>query len=113
MSDVKFYFDESVELAVSQQLALNGFDIVSAHSLGALGDSDIVHLQRATEMDRVLCTYDQDFLRLGAKTSEHAGNVFAPQNKATIGAWIRELRIIGEQNSLEDLRGRIIYLSNR
>ncbi|MBE2183142.1 MAG: DUF5615 family PIN-like protein [Anaerolineae bacterium] len=113
MSDVKFYFDERVELAVSQQLALNGFDVVSAHSLNALGRSDTFHLQEAIEMDRVLCTYDQDFSRLGAKTSEHAVIIFAPKNKAAIGGWIRELRIIAGKNAAEELSSRIFYLSTR
>jgi hypothetical protein len=55
LTEIKFYFDESVELAVSEQLAASGFDTVSAHSLDALGDKDQTHLERATEMERVLC----------------------------------------------------------
>lgn len=62
LSDIRFYFDESVELAVSEQLRASGFDTVSAHSLDQLGDDDDSHLQRATDMGRALCTYDADFL---------------------------------------------------
>lgn len=32
MSEILFYFDESVELAVSEQLNASGIDVVSAHS---------------------------------------------------------------------------------
>lgn len=68
MSDeLSFYFDESVELAVSEQLEIAGIDVVSAHSLAVLGDSDSNHLKRATEMGRVLCTYDTDFLIMASE----------------------------------------------
>ncbi len=40
MTELRFYFDESVDLAVSEQLTLAGLDVVSAHSLDKLGDKD-------------------------------------------------------------------------
>lgn len=66
-SELRLYFDESVELAVSEQLAAGGLDVVSAHSLEVLGDEDRNHLERATAMGRVLCTYGADFLRLASE----------------------------------------------
>lgn len=111
LSEIRFYFDESVELAVSNQLAAAGLDVVSAHSLDQLGDSDAHHLLRATRMGRVLCTYDQDFLRLAAEGIEHRGIIFARQQKATIGGWIREIKAIQAQLSAEDIAGRVVFLS--
>jgi hypothetical protein len=111
LSEIRFYFDESVELAVSQQLAAGGFDVVSAHGLKTLGDDDRSHLQRATEMGRVLCTYDTDFLVLAAQNFKHAGVIFAPQQKMTIGGWIREIRALSNRVSAEEAAGQIIYLS--
>lgn len=113
MSEIKFYFDESVELAVSEQLNASGFDVVSAHSLNKLGDTDPNHLQRATVMERVLCTYDTDFLILAKQQLEHAGIVFAPQQKASIGSWVRELRTLHARMSAEQAAGQIVFLSNR
>ncbi|MDQ7036038.1 MAG: DUF5615 family PIN-like protein [Anaerolineae bacterium] len=84
MVDLRFYFDESVELAVSLQLERAGIDVVSAHSLARLGDSDDNHLQRATDLERVLCTYDQDFLRLAAEGTSHHGIIFAQQQSALL-----------------------------
>ena len=43
-------------VVIAQQLALKGIDVVTVRDIGQLGDSDINHLQRATEMERVLCT---------------------------------------------------------
>lgn len=113
MSEIKFYFDESVELAVSEQLAAGGLEVVSAHSLEALGDSDPTHLHRATEMGYVLCTYDNDFLRLIQEVTEHAGIVFAHQQKASIGGWVREIRALHARMEAEDVAGQVIFLSMR
>jgi hypothetical protein len=110
-SDLKLYFDESVELAVSEQLAAGGLDVVSAHSLEVLGDDDRNHLERATALRRVLCTYDADFLRLASEGVEHAGIIFAPQQKASIGRWVREIRALHARLHAEDVLGQVIFLS--
>ena len=112
-SDLRFYFDESVELAVSEQLDAGGLDVVSAHSLDLLGDDDRNHLERATEMGRVLCTYDADFLRLASEGVEHAGIIFAQHQKASIGGWVREIRALHARLKSEDVHGQVIFLSMR
>lgn len=61
---IRLYFDESVEVVIAEQLRNKGIDTVTVRDLELLGDSDINHLRRATEMGRVLCTYDADFLEL-------------------------------------------------
>ena len=113
MSDLRFYFDESVELAVSEQLAAGGLDVVSAHSMEKLGDDDRNHLERATAMERVLCTYDSDFLRLAVEGIEHTGIIFAQQQKASIGGWVREIRALHARLTAEEAAGQVIFLSMR
>ncbi len=113
MSEIRFYFDESVELAVSTQLSTGGLDVVSAHSLETLGDADLNHLQRATKMGRVLRTYDTDFLVLASQDIAHAGIIFASQQKASIGAWVREIRMLHGRFDAVDVMGQVIYLSMR
>jgi predicted nuclease of predicted toxin-antitoxin system len=113
LAEITFYFDESVELAVSEQLAASGIDVVSAHSLQLLGDSDSNHLIRATEMERVLCTYDTDFLRLAKDYPNHAGIAFAQHQKASIGGWIRELRALQARLTADEVIGQIIFISLR
>ena len=87
--------------------------MVSAHSLKRLGDDDRNHLERATEMGRVLCTYDVDFLRLANQDATHSGIIFASLQKASIGGWVRELRVLHARLSAEEIAGRVIYLSMR
>lgn len=94
MSALSFYLDENVPTEVARQLRLSGIDAVSVRELGLLGTDDPNHLQRATSMSRVLCTHDQDFLRLAAEGLEHAGIAFSPQDRVSIGGWVRALRAL-------------------
>lgn len=102
-----------MELAISTQLAASGLDIVSAHGLERLGDTDPNHLERATRMRRVLCTYDTDFLILASQGRDHAGIIFAHQQKASIGGWVREIRALHGRLSAEEVVNQVIYLSMR
>jgi hypothetical protein len=108
---LRYYMDENVPTAVAEQLRLNSIDAISVHDLEQLGDADLNHLQRATNMGRVLCTHDQDFLRLAAEGSEHAGIAFAPQYQATIGGWVRELRSLHARLTANEAVGQVVYLS--
>jgi predicted nuclease of predicted toxin-antitoxin system len=113
LTEVRFYFDESVDLAVSEQLALAGLDVVSAHSLDTLGDEDPEHLRRATAMARVLCTCDADFLVLAQHHTEHAGIVFGAMQRVTIGDWVHYVRRLHAQKDAQDVRGLVFYVERR
>ena len=111
MSKIRFYIDENVEVEVTPQLVQHGIVAVSAKTLGKLGDTDANHLLRATEMGYVLCTYDQDFLRMNAEGVEHAGIIFAVQYQSTIGGWVRALRQIHAETTAEAMNGQVKYIS--
>jgi predicted nuclease of predicted toxin-antitoxin system len=113
LSELRFYFDENVQVAVSEQLRRAGFDVVSAHDLGTLGEEDTKHLQRATEMGRVLCTYDDDFLALANQGFEHAGIVFAQHEKTSIGDWVREIRSLYAAITAEQAQGQVFYVRTK
>ena len=100
-----------MDTTVAEQLVKSGIDVVTAQELQALGDSDEQHLQRATEMKRVVCTQDQDFLRIARNTPEHAGIAFAEQYGATIGGWVKALRNLHASTTAEEIQGQIRFLS--
>jgi predicted nuclease of predicted toxin-antitoxin system len=85
LTELRFYFDENIDPVIASQLLRRGMDAVSVHSLDLTGDTDISHLERATEMNRVLCTYDADFFHLNNTGIEHAGIFYAIQDRSTIG----------------------------
>ena len=82
---LQFYLDENLPVEIERQLKGRGINVVTVRDLGLLGDADINHLQRATEMNRVFCTYDVDFVRLAASGAEHAGIVLGQQDIHYIG----------------------------
>ena len=111
MSELQFYLDENVPTEIARQLRLSGIDTVSARDLGQLGGSDPDHLRRATSMGRVLCTHDQDFLRLAAEGAEHAGIAFSPQNRVSIGGWVRNLRALHGRYESSQVKNKVFFLS--
>ena len=52
---IRYYLDENVPVAVAAQLHNRGIDAVTVRDLRLFGDSDSNHLQRAADMQRVLC----------------------------------------------------------
>ncbi|MBE2270243.1 MAG: DUF5615 family PIN-like protein [Anaerolinea sp.] len=111
MGKPRFYIDENIEPELETQLRRYGIEAVSARSLEKLGDTDPNHLQRATEMGYILCTQDQDFLRMHAEGAIHCGLIFASAYGAHIGGWVRQLRRLYEQETAESLSGIVTYIS--
>jgi uncharacterized protein with PIN domain len=111
VSELRFYLDENVPTEVGRQLRSSGIDAVTARDLGRLGGADQEHLQMATRLSRMLCTHDQDFLRLAAEGIEHAGISFSPQNRVSIGGWVRELRALHTRFDAEEVKNLVFFLS--
>lgn len=111
MSDLRFYMDENVPTAVAEQLVRHGIDAVSVKNLAALGDSDINHLRRATEMGRMLCTYDADFIRIAAQELNLSGIAFAQQYQTNVGSWVKALRALHARMTAEEAVGQVVFLS--
>lgn len=85
---------------------MQGVDIIR----GQLRADDSVHLERATDMGRVVCTEDDDFLKLASKEIEHAGIIKGVQNKHSIGDWIRFLRFVHALSNAEEMRNKVTHL---
>ena len=109
MTEIRFYLDENVDTEIAVQLIRGGIEAVTVRDLELLGDSDPNHLRLATELERVLCTLDQDFLRMNAEDVEHAGIVFGEQYGSTIGGWVKALRKLHAIKTAEDMVNHIKY----
>lgn len=92
------------------QLRRHDIVVYTLQELGLLGDTDVNHLNRATELGCVLCTCDDDFLRLVADGEEYAGIVFGNQFKHGIGEWVSGLKLIHAVYSAEDFINHVEYL---
>lgn len=103
--------DENVDPEIAIQLVKGGIDAVTVRDLELLGDMDLNHLQKATEMQRVLCTHDQDFLRMHTEGIAHCGIAFGQHYGSTIGGWVRALRKLHSAKTAEEIIGMIEYLN--
>lgn len=113
MSAIRFYLDENVPAAVEEQLKKADIDVVSARSLGLLGEDDLFHLRRATELERALCTHDTDFIELAKAYLDHCGIVWGAHAEASIGGWVRALRKLHDETTAEEMIGQVRFVSVR
>ena len=106
---IRFYLDENVPVVVASQLRRRAIDAVTVRDLALLGDSDLNHLKRATEMNCVLCTHDVDYLELAINT-KHNGIIFGQQHRHSIGDWVRFLELVHTVYSVDDMQNRVEYV---
>ena len=107
---IRLYLDENLSPRIAEQLRRRGIDAVTVRDLGLLGDEDRNHLQRATQMDRVLVTTDVDFLRLAAENFPHQGIIFGIQEDHTIGDWVKRLELVCFVYTPEEMENHVEYL---
>jgi hypothetical protein len=107
---IRFYLDENVPIAVATQLSRRSIEAITVRDLGLLGDSDINHLYRATEMESVLCTHDSDYVELASSGVGHSGIVFGQQHRHGIGDWVRFLELVHAAYEPGEMRNRIEYI---
>jgi len=103
---IRFYIDENLSPEIATQLRLSGIDIIR----GSLGADDPAHLERATDMGRVVCTADDDFIKLAAQGIEHAGIIWGEQDDRSIGDWVKYLRLVHAVQSAEEMINTINYV---
>lgn len=109
MASIRYYLDEHIAEAVAKGLRRRGVDVRTLTEAGMLGASDEEHFAFAREEERTIVTQDDDFLRLAAHSSEHAGVVYLPQRR-TVGKTVRGLTLIAEVLGTEGMRGHVEFL---
>ena len=108
------YMDHCVKGATITGLRLRGVDVLTAREDAHHEVADPLVLDRATELQRVVFTQDEDFLRDAARRQEQGipfyGVIYAHQDRVSVGRCIEDLQFIVEIEDLENLVGRVIYL---
>ena len=105
-SRVNFYPDESLSPRIVAQLRTEGIDDIRE----PLRADDAEHLERATELGRVVCAEDDDFLKLAQPGIKHAGIIKGDQNTHSVGDWIRFLRFVQVVCGANELRNEVYFL---
>lgn len=111
---VAIYMDEHVHRAITMGLRLRGVDVLTAQEDGRRHVPDTILLDRATELQRVLFSQDEDLLaeanRRQTEGIPFAGVIYAHQLGVTIGMCIRDLELIAQAATLPDLANRVEFL---
>ncbi|MGB3404011.1 MAG: DUF5615 family PIN-like protein [Microcoleaceae cyanobacterium] len=108
------YIDEHVHRAITNGLRLRGVDVLTVQEDGRAGICDPLILDRATELERILFTQDDDFLVEANRRQQESiyfpGVIYAHQMWASIGDCIQDLELITQVGEVKDLANSICYL---
>jgi predicted nuclease of predicted toxin-antitoxin system len=110
MADIRFYADQHYPAPVTSGLLRRGIDVTTAQEMGLCGETDYDQLAFAMSQGRVMLTFDSDFLNLHRSGLKHAGIVWCPATKHSIGELIRKIVILHSARSAEDMVNRVEYL---
>lgn len=111
---IALYMDEHVRRSITIGLRLRDVDVLTVQEDKRAGTPDPILLDRATELQRVIFSQDQDFLieaqRRQAEGIAFSGVIYAPQLSVSIGDCVRDLEIIAKASGPEDLANCVEYL---
>lgn len=111
---VPLYMDHHVPRAITDGLRLRGIDVLSAWEDGAHKLEDPALLDRASELNRVLFSQDDDLLADAAHRQREGipfnGVIYVHQQHITIGKCVEDLELIAKVAEPGDLIGQVVYL---
>jgi len=109
-----FYMDENVHRAITTGLRQRDVDVLTVQEDGLRSFPDPMILDRATELQRVLFTQDEDFLaeanRRQAEGINFYGVIYTHKLIVSIGECVRDLEIIAKACERSEFANRVQYL---
>ena len=107
---IRFYFDQHIPSAVARGLRRRGVDVLTAQEANRCGISDQDQLQFSTQQERVLVTFDADFISLATGGSEHSGIAFCAASKYSVGELIYALLLVQDALNLDEMRNHVEFI---
>jgi hypothetical protein len=107
---IQFFMDQHYPAAVTQGLRRLGINVLTAQEAGRCGLLDSEQLAFATSQERVMATFDSNFLALHQSGVAHAGIAWCPQQKYGIGMLIQLLQLLHGVADRGQMRNRVEYL---
>lgn len=102
--------DEHIPQRVIRGLERQGIDAMSIHRAGLRTTDDPVILVAARQLERVIYTYDDDFLKLNSAGIPHLGILYHHRHKYSIGQAINAVALACQVLAMEEMRNRVEYL---
>ena len=107
---VRYFMDEHYPGPVSQGLHRLGIDVLTTQDAGRGGLPDPDQLAFATAENRVMVTFDIDYLALHQSGIGHAGIAWCREQKHGIGTLIQLLQLLHGVSERDQMRNRVEYL---
>ena len=107
---LRFYMDEHYPGPVTQGLRRFGIDVLSVQEARRCGLPDADQLAFATVEERVMVTFDSDYLALHRSGVKHAGIAWCPQQKYGIGMLLQLLELLHGIADRDRMRNHVEYL---
>src|SRR5262245_31565324 len=107
---IKFFFDQHIPDAVASALTQRGIDVLTAFQAGRCGLQDSEQLAFSLSEQRVVVSFDPDYLALAASGASHAGIAWCPATKYSIGQLIQALLMVHGVLSADDMKNGVEYL---
>ena len=107
---LRFFMDQHFPGPASRGLLRHGIDLLTAQEAGKCGLADDVQLAFATVEQRVLVTFDTDFLAIHQAGVQHAGIAWCYEQKYDIGQLIQVLLLLHGVLDSDAMRNHVEYL---
>ena len=111
---VALYMDENVNGAITNGLRQRQVNVLTVQTDHRSGISDPEVLARATELQRVLFSQDDDLLAEAKSCQTLAvpfpGVIFARQSRVSIGTCIRDLELIAKLGEVSEFENQVLFL---
>ena len=108
------YVDVHVKSAITVGLRKRGIDVLTAQEDETREFDDEPLLDRATFLNRVLFTQDEDLLAIAGERQKSGafftGVIYGHQLAATVGKYVLDLELMCKVLEPEDMANRIEYL---
>lgn len=106
--------DENVSRQITSGLRLRNIDVLTVQDDNCAGLSDPQILDRATQLQRVLFSRDDDLLAIANQCQQvgkiFLGVIYAHQQNSSIGNCVRDLELIAKICNVEDFVNHVQYL---
>ncbi len=107
---IRYYMDQHYPGPVTQGLRRLGIDVLTAQEAGRCGLPDLDQLAFSTAEERVMVTFDSDYLALHQSGLNHAGIAWCMEQKYGIGMLVRLLELLHGVTDCDHMRNRVEYL---
>lgn len=107
---IRYFMDQNFPGPASLGLRRHGIDVLTAQEAGRCSLPDREQLAFAHAEQRVLVSFDPDFLALHQSGAPHAGIAWCPERKYSIGQLIQALLLLHGVLDRASMNGHVEYL---